>query len=121
MGGSIAKVVKEIAAGSDANAVNFVFLWAAVNGVAGVSDFLVSGDVAFVYPFKDIHAIDVTIALEESRKFVDTRRIPAFMYFCDWVLDKFLPRCKLAEGIILYFTTSKGITNVVFGGGSSTG
>ena len=93
MGRSIAKVVKEIVAGSDASAVNFILLRVAVNCVAGVSDFIVGGDVTFVDPFKNMHTVNVTIALEESRKFVDTRCIPALAYFCNWVLDEFLPRC----------------------------
>ena len=79
MCGDIAVVVEAIAAAGNSGAMDLVFFRADVNGVAGVGNFLVGGNVGTVDPLENANTFDIIgwKAFEKSSKFVFSGDLPA--------------------------------------------
>ena len=80
MRGDIAVVVKAIAAAGNSGAIDLVFFRADVNGVSGVGNFLVGGNVGTVDPLKNANTFDIIgwEALKQASKFVFAGDLPAY-------------------------------------------
>lgn len=60
----VAKVLKDVATGSDSRTPRFVFFGTIIDCVSWVCYFFAGWDVVAVDPFEDVNAVNVTVALE---------------------------------------------------------
>ena len=79
MSGDITVIVKAIATAGNLGAIDLVFFRADVNSVAGISNFLVWGNVGTVDPLKDANTFHIVgwQALEKLSKTVFAGDLPA--------------------------------------------
>ena len=94
VGRGITEVVKDVAARSDSGTPRFILFGSVIDGVTRVGDFLSGWYFVLMDPFEDVNAFNVTIALEEAGKFVDTGLVPSFGNGAVRMFDEITPGSK---------------------------